>query len=160
MAAVIIGSGTIMDHTYARLSGEHVDELKALVRVFGEAFGELDTYQKAVPSDEYLRSLLSTPQFVALVAIAEGEVIGGLAAYVLEKFEQERREIYIYDLAVQERHRRKGVARGLLHELKRVARQSEAYLIYVQADKSDRAAIRLYESVGHKKDVFQFDIAS
>jgi aminoglycoside 3-N-acetyltransferase I len=148
-----------MDYTYARLSSEQVDKLKDLLRVFGEAFAELDTYQHAVPSNEYLRALLSTPQFVALVAVSEGEVIGGLAAYVLEKFEQERREIYIYDLAIQERYRRKGIATGLLHELKNVARQCGAYVIYVQADKADDAAIGLYESMGRKEDVFHFDIA-
>jgi len=32
----------------------------------------------------------------------EKTVVGGLAAYVLEKFEQQRREIYIYDLAVSD----------------------------------------------------------
>ncbi len=31
-----------------------------------------------------------------------------LAAYVPDKFERERREIYIYDLAVADGHRRRG----------------------------------------------------
>ena len=49
------------------------------------------------------------------------EAVGGLAAYELDKFEQDRREIYIYDLAVVESHRRMGVATGLIGELKRIA---------------------------------------
>jgi hypothetical protein len=30
---------------------------KDLLRVFGEAFGEVDTYQHSMPSDEYLTRL-------------------------------------------------------------------------------------------------------
>lgn len=42
------------------------------------------------------------------------EVVGGLAAHVLEKFEQDRREIYTYDLAISGAHRRRGVATRLI----------------------------------------------
>ena len=62
------------------------------------------------------------------------EVVGGLAAYELRKFERERREIFIYDLAVAQEHRRRGVATGAINELKRIARQRGAYVIFVQAD--------------------------
>ena len=82
-----------------------------------------------------------------------------MAAYVLEKFEQERREIYIYDLAVQEQHRRKGVATGLINGLRHIARERGAHIMYVQADKLDDPAIELYQSLGTKQEVFHFDIA-
>ena len=87
------------------------------------------------------------------------EVVGGLAAYELPKFERIRREIYIYDLAVAETHRRRGLARGLILELKRIARARGAYVIYVQADLVDAPAIALYESLGTREDVLHFDIA-
>jgi len=85
-------------------------------------------------------------------------VVGGLAAYELEKFERDRREIYIYDLAVAEAHRRKGVATGLIGALKSIARKRRVYVIYVQADRNDTPAITLYESLGTKEDVHHFDI--
>ena len=94
-----------------------------------------------------------------MTAATGDQVVGGLAAYVLEKFEQERREIYIYDLAVQEQHRRKGIATRLINELKHIARERGAYVIYVQADKLDDPAIELYQSLGTKEDVFHFNIA-
>ena len=147
-----------MNYTYHQLSAEDVQTLKQLLQVFGEAFGDVDACGSAAPRDEYLRSLLAKPTFIALVAMASEKVVGGLAAYVLEKFEQERKEIYIYDLAVQERHRRKGIATKLINELRSVARERKAYVIYVQADKVDDAAIKLYESLGTKEDVFHFDI--
>ena len=107
-----------MDDQFKQLTASDTVLLKNLLRVFGEAFEDVETYQAAVPSDDYLRSLLGKPHFIVVVACSGDKVIGGLAAYELEKFEQERREIYIYDLAVAEPHRRKGVARGLIGALK------------------------------------------
>jgi aminoglycoside 3-N-acetyltransferase I len=86
-------------YTYWQLTSADVARLKDLLRVFAEAFGEVDTYQHCVPSDAYLTRLLEKEHFIAIVALQGNEVVAGLAAYELDKFEQERREIYIYDLA-------------------------------------------------------------
>jgi aminoglycoside 3-N-acetyltransferase I len=81
-----------------------------------------------------------------------------LTAYVLDKFERDRREIYIYDLAVAAAHRRRGLATALIETLAGVARDRGAYVIFVQADRGDDAAIALYESLGRREDVHHFDI--
>jgi aminoglycoside 3-N-acetyltransferase I len=146
-----------MDYTFAQLTPSDVAPLKNLLRVFGEAFEDVETYQGAVPPDDYLHSLLAMPYFIVVVARHGDEVIGGLAAYELQKFERDRREIYIYDLAVAEEHRRKGVATGLIGELKNIARERRAYVIYVQADQGDGPAIALYERSGTREDVHHFD---
>jgi aminoglycoside 3-N-acetyltransferase I len=143
---------------FTQLTSSDVPVLKNLLRVFGEAFGDAMAYQGAVPGDEYLKSLLAKSHFIVVIARQSDEVVGGLAAYELEKFEQDRREIYIYDLAVAEAHRRKGVATGLIGALKSIAKNRRAYVIYVQADKVDIPAIKLYESLGTKEDVYHFDI--
>lgn len=132
--------------------------LKDLLKVFGEAFDELDTYQRAIPSDEYLGTLLDSDTFISVAAVSDGRVIGGLAAYVLKKFEQERSEIYIYDLAVLEHYRRQGVATGSINKLREIAREIGSYVIFVQADNVDEPAIKLYESLGTREDVYHFDI--
>ena len=149
-----------MSYSYKELSDSDVALLIELLKVFGDAFGEPDTYQGAVPTQEYLQGLLVKRYFIAIVALDEsGGVVGGLAAYELEKFEQERSEIYIYDLAVAEPHRRRGIATGLINKLKEVARERGAYVIFVQADTGDVPAIKLYESLGTREDVHDFDIA-
>ena len=132
--------------------------LKELLAVFGEAFDELETYQGAVPSDDYLRSLIDSDNFIALAAVADGAVVGGLAAYVLKKFERQRSEVYIYDLAVRGEHRRRGIATRLINELREIAREIGAWVIFVQADHGDDPAIALYESLGVREDVLHFDI--
>ena len=101
---------------------------------------------------------LCSESFVAVAAVFETKAVGGLAAYTLRKFEQARTEIYIYDLAVEAAWRRQGVATALIEELKRVARARSAYVIYVQADHGDDAAIALYPRLGVREDVLHFDI--
>ena len=150
--------GLLMTYDYRLLTPSDLPLLRSLLRMFGEAFGDLPTYQDAVPGDAYLASLLAQPHFIALAATAGGDVVGGLAAYVLDKFERERREIYIYDLAVASAHRRQGIATALIRRLAGVARARGAYVIFVQADRGDEPAIKLYESLGRKETVHHFDI--
>lgn len=143
---------------YRHLTADDVPLMHGLLRVFADAFDEHDTYLGAVPDEAYLRRLLARPHFIAIVALRNGEVVGGLAAYELEKFEQARSEVYIYDLAVAEPHRRQGIARRLITTLQQVAAQRGVWVIYVQADYGDEPAIALYTSLGEREDVMHFDI--
>src|SRR3546814_9665804 len=86
----------------------------------------MDRYTTAQPATTYLRKLLGSDQFIALAAIEDAAVIGGLTAYVLPKFEQARSEIYIYDLAVAAPHRRKGRSEEHTSELQSLMRNSYA----------------------------------
>jgi len=147
-----------MPYSYRCLTPADVALMKRLLAMFGQAFNDVPTYQDAVPDDRYLNSLLAKTHFIALAALDGDDVVGGLCAYVLDKFERDRREIYLYDLAVSLAHRRRGVARALIGELVRLARERDAYVIFVQADRVDAPAIRLYESLGTKEAVFHFDI--
>jgi len=142
-----------------RLGRDDLALLSGLLSMFGEAFDDTTTYGARRPSPDYLRSLLGSDSFVALAALDAGEVVGGLAAYVLPKFEQERREICIYDLAVAASHRRRGIATALIHQLRGIARALGAYVIFVQADLGDAPAIALYTKLGLREDVLHFDIA-
>jgi aminoglycoside 3-N-acetyltransferase I len=144
---------------YERLTAQDVPSMRALLDVYAVAFEDPGSYQSRPPSDDYLRKLLGRETFYTVVAKHEGTVVAGLSAYQLEKFEQERSEIYIYDLAVQENFRRQGVARGLIQHLIRLTRDRGAWVIFVQADHGDEPAIRLYESMGVREDVYHFDIA-
>lgn len=144
-----------------QLTAEDVPLMDALLRTFGEAFNDVDTYTAKRPSDAYLKRLLAGDSFIALTAHKGGVVVGGIAAYELRKFEQERSEIYLYDLAVASGHRREGIAMALIAELKKVAARRGAHVIFVQADTGveDEPAIALYSRLGRREDVVHFDIA-
>lgn len=132
--------------------------MEALLTTFGEAFDEVETYGAARPSAAYLERLLGRDEFIALVALKDDEVVGGIAAYELKKFERERSEIYIYDLAVAAASRREGIATALIAELRKIAAARGAYVIFVQADLVDAPAIALYTKLGMREDVLHFDI--
>lgn len=141
------------------LLGNEVGALRSMLGMFGAAFGDRETYTSRQPDDGYLQRLLSSETFVAVAAFAGQHVIGGIAAYALPKFEQARTELYIYDLAVDEAYRRRGVATSMIEELKSVATARGMYVIFVQADHGDDAAIALYSKLGVREDVLHFDIA-
>ena len=141
-----------------RLGKSEIAELRDLLGVFGRAFSQPETYLSAQPSDDYIETLLSDDRFVVISAFFEGRTVGGLAAYVLQKYERPRSEVYIYDLAVDERFRRRGIATSLIEELKSVASKLGAYVIFVQADYVDDAAVQLYSKLGDREDVLHFDI--
>jgi aminoglycoside 3-N-acetyltransferase I len=131
-----------------------------MLTLFGEAFQEPHTYSSSQPSKAYLERLLGSNTFIAVAALKRNEVVGGVTAYVLPKFEQERSEVYIYDLAVAAAHRREGIATALITKLKEIASLRGAYVIFVQADPGDDAAIALYTKLGIREDVLHFDIAT
>jgi aminoglycoside 3-N-acetyltransferase I len=139
-----------MNFTTTLLGADDLDGMKALLGLFGEAFEDPESYQSKVPGDAYLLQRLRDETFFAVVAFdAGGAAIGGLAAYELKKFEQERSEVYIYDLAVRAGHRRKGVATALICTLGEVARKRGAWIMFVQADtgEEDEPANALYRKL-------------
>jgi aminoglycoside 3-N-acetyltransferase I len=153
-----------MVHTMADLCNITPTDIRlmnAVLAFFGEAFNDSESYTSRPPSPEYLRRLLGGDSFIALAALQDGAVVGAIAAYELHKFEQERSEIYIYDLAVAQAHRRQGIATALIDALRQIAAQRGAYVMFVQADTGieDQPAIALYSALGTREDVLHFDIA-
>ena len=150
-----------MPMTVCRITSDDLTLMDALLTTFGQAFDDLDAYGRNRPSANYLRQLLDGESFIALAAVKDSVVVGGIAAYELKKFEQERSEIYIYDLAVAAAHRREGIATALIVELRKIAAARGAYVLFVQADTGveDEPAIALYTKLGIREEVLHFDIA-
>lgn len=132
--------------------------VRALNRLFATVFDEPETYLDAPPDEAYLAALLARPHVIALAAFEGEALVGGLVAYELEKLEQARSEIYIYDLAVAETHRRLGIATALVVETRRIAVERGARVVFEQADQADPPAIALYDKLGTREEVLHFDI--
>lgn len=136
------------------------DALNQLLDVFATVFEDEENYSSRRPKPSYLRSLLSHDLFLVRVAEDQGRVVAGLAAYELPKFEQERSEIYLYDLGVLTPYRRQGLARALIRDLQEEAARRGAWTVFVQADTTpdDEAAIALYSQLGTREEVLHFDL--
>jgi tRNA (adenine37-N6)-methyltransferase len=139
------------------LTSTDLKTLRAMLSMFGHAFEDPEHFDSRPPSDDYLCGLLQAEFFVAIAALNGQQVIGGIAGYVLPKYEQARRELYIYDLAVDEAHRRAGVATALIGEARRLAGRRGIDAIFVQADLGDDPAIALYSKLGRRAEVLHFD---
>jgi aminoglycoside 3-N-acetyltransferase I len=144
--------------TVRRLGPDDSSVFHDWLAMFGEVFAEPQTYTGAPPGPDWIAERLSASDFFALAAFDGETVIGGLAAYVMKKFEQARSEVYIYDLAVVETHRRRGVATALIELTRAEARKAGAWMVSVQADYGDDPAIALYTKLGRREDVLHFDI--
>ena len=143
-----------------RLGADDGAAMRELNALFSTAFEDPASYPPDEPGEAYLLRTLRNEAVIVLVAAEEERIVGGLVAYVLPKLEQERSEIYIYDLAVDEAFRRRGVATALIEHLKKIAGKIGAWVIYVQADYGDDPAIALYTKLGTREDVMHFDIPS
>ena len=141
-----------------RIAPDDLALMDGMLDAFAEGFEDPEHYSSRRPSPEYQRKLLASDTFIALAALEGDRVVGALAAYELVKFEQERSELYIYDLAVLESHRRQGIATALIEALRPIGREAGAHTIFVQADHGDEPAIALYTGLGHREDVLHFDI--
>jgi len=143
------------------LTADDLPLMDGMLSLFAEVFDDAATYSSRRPGSGYFRQLIGGDSFIALVALKGRQVVGAIAAYELHKFEQERSEIYIYDLAVAEGHRREGIATALIEKVREVAVGRGAYVIFVQADtaEEDAPAIALYTKMGKREEVLHFDIA-
>ena len=144
--------------TIKQLQPGDLGQFRTLNQLFADCFDDAENYLSNPPSDEYLTGLLEKDNVVPIIALVDGTVVGGLVAYELEKFEQQRSELYIYDLAVDEGYRRQGIATALIEAVRQVARQRKAWVVYVQADYGDEPAVELYSKLGICEDVLHFDI--
>jgi len=146
------------DFSIRRLRPGDLSAFRALNAMFGAAFDDPEAYAANPPPDAWLEGLLAKDSIIPLVATLGEAVVGGLVAYELDKFEQARREIYLYDLAVDEACRRRGIARALISALTAIARERGAFAVFVQADYGDDPAVALYTGLGVREDVMHFDL--
>ena len=144
--------------TVRRLGRSDVALMQDANQLFADVFGE-EGYHGPPAGPEHLEKLLADDKFIALAAYVDGEMAGAIAAYELVKFEAERSEIYIYDLAVIERYRRQGVATTLIAAVQDIGRNKGAWVVFVQADPPDEPAVALYDKLGTREEVLHFDIS-
>lgn len=141
-----------------RLTTGDVEAARDLNALYADAFADHETYRRDHPDDAWLARQLAKDAIILLVARIDGRIVGGLTAYELPKFEAARSEIYLYDLAVCQSVRRRGVASALIGELQHIAAETGAWAVFVQADYGDDPAVALYTKLGVREDVLHFDL--
>ena len=124
----------------------------ALARQLFEMWRCEDHVNAPPASDEAVLRLLSRDDFHVVAAICDGQVIGGLTGYELEMYTEDATELFIYEVGVQEAHRRQGVGRALIEFARNLCRSRGLSVLYVPAFSHDARAVAFYQSCHLKRE--------
>jgi ribosomal protein S18 acetylase RimI-like enzyme len=91
---------------------------------------------------------LANKDNVLFIAYWDGVPAGFLTAYRLQRFDNRKAEVLLYEIGVSESFRRKGIAKTLIEEVKKWAIEVEADEVWVLTNKSNEAGMALYASGG------------
>jgi len=140
---------THLKHTQIKqLTKEDLPLFKSLINLFNAVFEE----EPAIGNDSHLLKLLHNNGFVAITAISENEVVGGLTAYELPMVHSDHSEIFLYDMAVHAEYQRMGIGKNLIQALKEYCNKNGIKEFFVMAHEEDEHAIEFYRSTGGKSE--------
>jgi len=134
-------------------------QFKELIGVFNRVFQTEETVRQV--DDEYIKTLLSNPDFIVFVIIQKEKVVGGLTAYQLPMYYQAQKEIFIYDIAIDAEFQRMGLGRKLLATLKEYGKINNIPACFVAAHEEDREVLKFYAAtggVGESVKHFNYDL--
>jgi ribosomal protein S18 acetylase RimI-like enzyme len=130
-----------------RLQGDDYALLASAVRSLipeGERGG-------GVASDAHLRRALEDPACYFIVCLVDSTPVGYLSAYGFPAVDADCPRVYLYDITVEESHRRRGIGSRLIAELKRHCEADGADHIWVGTALENEAAQRTFEGTGARK---------
>lgn len=149
-----------MSYRIERLGTSHAPVARELFALFRKVFDDADTGASDLPDSAYIGDVLAKEGVVVLVALVGDRVVGGLTAYELIGYMKKEKEAYLYDLAVLEEFRRRGIARSLVTALRDYGRERGIRTIFVEANVEDADAVDFYRSLDAEvEDVKHFNIA-
>jgi aminoglycoside 3-N-acetyltransferase I len=131
-----------------RLTEEDLSTFKSLIDLFNLVFEE----EPKIRTEAHLLKLLGRNDFIAIAAISENEVVGGLTAYELPMVYSDYSEIFLYDLAVKAEYQRMGVGKKLIQILKEYCNKNGIKEFFVLAHEEDEHAIEFYRATGGKSE--------
>ncbi|MGW1051679.1 GNAT family N-acetyltransferase [Streptomyces sp. NPDC002521] len=112
---------------------------------------------------EWAERFLAAAGHHLLLAYADGGPVGFVSG-VETVHPDKGTEMFLYELAVSEPYRRRGIGRALVERLAALARERGCYGMWVGVDTGNDAALAAYRSAGGKDDgtctVLAWDFAS
>ena len=104
-------------------------------------------FKQRVPSDEEATRLLVRDDIHIWVAEEDGELAGFTYAYILLRIDGDR-SVFLYELDVDERFRRRGIGRALVDEARKLAEREGVLKMWVDTSYDSEPAKRTYAAAG------------
>jgi ribosomal protein S18 acetylase RimI-like enzyme len=104
-------------------------------------------FKDRVPSDEQAASLLACENIYIWVAEVEAELAGFAYAYLLSRIDGDT-SVFLYELGVGERFRRRGLGRALVDRARVLAECTGALKMWVDTSYDNEAAKHTYAAAG------------
>ena len=133
---------------FKRLVTSDLTTFKSLIEIFNTVFEE----EQDTGSDAHLLKLLENNGFIAIAAISENEVVGGLTAYELPTIYSDASEVILYDMAVKAEYQRMGIGKELIQSLKEYCVINNIEMFFVMALEEDIHAVEFYRATGGKSE--------
>lgn len=111
---------------------------------------EKGVYEAPVRED-FLAACLGNPHQFLIVAVADGKVIGKAQAYVFH-FPEKPPEIYIEEIDVAKKWRRRGVATGLMESVGAEGKKRGIAEYWLVTEKDNKGARALYARKAHRHE--------
>ena len=104
-------------------------------------------FWKGPSTRETVTKFLSNNKNYFLSAEVENIPVGQLLGYLLDHWDGTGPMLFLYTIDVVEQHRRKGIARALINEFKKIKIEMGCSEIFVLTHESNQAAMQLYASM-------------
>ena len=99
-----------------------------------------------------VRAFLADPRHHLLIASVDGEPAGFVTAIELLHPDKKRPEMFIYELGVDDRFRRRGVATALLERLVEICGERGCREMFVLTDEDNVGAMASYRKAGGSRE--------
>jgi ribosomal protein S18 acetylase RimI-like enzyme len=126
----------------------HEGDQDAAVRVVEDLKFRMDEVVGVSVDPAYMRRFLADDRHYFVVAYVGEEPVGFVFGYRLSRFDGKPPMVFVYEVAVVEEHRRRGIGRALIEEVKRLADEDGCRKMLVPTNRSNEAAMALYRSAG------------
>ncbi len=121
---------------------------QAAVRVVEDLKFRMDEVVGIRVDPDYMRAFLADDRHYFVAAYVAEEPAGYIFGYRLSRFDGRPPMVFVYEVAVAEGHRRRGIGRALIEEVKRLAREDGCRTMFVPTNRSNEAAMALYRAAG------------
>ncbi|HEX9988194.1 MAG TPA: GNAT family N-acetyltransferase [Chloroflexia bacterium] len=105
-----------------------------------------------VASAAHLKRALENTACYFIVCLLDSNPVGYLSAFGFPAIDNDCSQVYLYDIVVDEQHRRKGIGSRMIEELKGQCKQDGADHIWVGTSLDNEPAQKTFEGTGAERE--------